>query len=44
MKKPDILTNIDNPKELENLYRENKAAFKTEFNLIYTHLTGNKLA
>lgn len=40
----DILSNIDNPKQLEKLYRENKTAFKTEFNLLYPQLTGNKLA
>jgi hypothetical protein len=40
----DILTNIDNPKELEKLYRDNKTAFKTEFNLLYPELTDNKLA
>ncbi|MFI5220308.1 MAG: hypothetical protein ACHQNT_12560 [Bacteroidia bacterium] len=40
----DILTNIDNPRELEKLYRDNKTAFKTEFNLIYPELTDNKLA
>lgn len=44
MTRPDILTNIDNPKQLERLYRENKAAFKTEFNLLYPELTENKLA
>ncbi len=44
MNKPDILTNIDNPKELEKLYRDNKAAFKTEFNLLYPELRDNKLA
>ena len=40
----DILTNIDNPKQLEKLYRDNKTAFKTEFNLLYPELTDNKLA
>lgn len=40
----DILTNIDNPRQLEKLYRENKTAFKTEFNLLYPELTDNKLA
>src|SRR5258706_1037904 len=40
----DILTNIDNPRLLEKLYRDNKTAFKTEFNLLYPELTGNKLA
>lgn len=40
----DILTNIDNPRQLEKLYRDNKVAFKTEFNLIYPELKDNKLA
>ena len=40
----DILTNIDNPRQLEKLYRDNKTAFKTEFNLLYPELTDNKLA
>jgi hypothetical protein len=40
----ELLTKIDNPKELEKLYQNNKAAFKTEFNLLYPELTDNKLA
>jgi hypothetical protein len=44
MNRLDILTNIDNPKELEILYRNNKAAFKTEFNLLYPELKDKKLA
>lgn len=40
----DILTNIDNPRQLEKLYRDNKTAFKTQFNLLYPELTDNKLA
>lgn len=44
MNRPDILTNIDNPRELEKLYRDNKTAFKTEFNLLYPELKDNKLA
>lgn len=44
MTRLDILTNIDNPKELEKLYRDNKTAFKTEFNLLYPELKDNKLA
>ena len=34
--KNEILLHIDNPKELEKLYRDNKTSFKTEFNLIFT--------
>ncbi|MEP7107165.1 MAG: hypothetical protein ABI760_04270 [Ferruginibacter sp.] len=44
MNRPEILTNIDNPKLLEKLYRDNKTAFKMEFNLLYPELTDNKLA
>jgi len=42
--KNEILDNIDNPKQLECLYRENKVSFKREFNTLYPELTGNKLA
>jgi hypothetical protein len=35
MNRFELLTKIDNPKELEKLYQLNKAAFKTEFNLLY---------
>lgn len=35
MKKEEIINNIDNPKYLEKLYREDKTTFKKEFNLIY---------
>ena len=31
----DILHNLDNPKELEKLYREDASSFKKEFNQIY---------
>ena len=44
MNKTEILAKIDNPKELEKLYQENKTAFKTEFNLLYPELTDIKLA
>jgi len=44
MNRSEILTKIDNPRELEKLYQDNKAAFKTEFNLLYPELTDNKLA
>jgi len=44
MHRSEILTKIDNPRELEKLYQENKAAFKTEFNLLYPELRDNKLA
>ena len=44
MNRSEILRIIDNPRELEKLYQDNKAAFKTEFNLLYPDLTDNKLA
>jgi hypothetical protein len=44
MNRQDILTNIDNPRQLEKLYRDNETAFKTEFNLLYPELTDNKPA
>jgi hypothetical protein len=31
----EIKNNLDNPRQLEKLYRDNKAAFKREFNLIF---------
>ena len=40
----NILANIDNPGQLEKLYRENKRTFKSEFHSLYPSLTGNKLA
>ena len=39
-----ILSNIDNPGQLEKLYRDNKTAFKTEFNSLYPELADNKIA
>ena len=44
MNPSDIQINLDNPKQLEKLYRENKAEFKTEFNSIFPELHDNKLA
>lgn len=34
--KSDILHNLDNPKQLEKLYREDASSFKKEFNQIYS--------
>ena len=31
----ELLNNLDNPKQLEKLYRDNKVNFKKEFNQIY---------
>lgn len=44
MNRSDILARIDNPRELEKLYQDNKTAFKTAFNLLYPELTDNTLA
>ena len=42
--KDEILRNIDNPKQLEKLYRENKSTFKREFNLLYPKIGDTKVA
>ncbi len=42
--KAEILQNIDNPAVLESLYRENKSAFKQEFNLLYPEISDNAIA
>ena len=44
MNRADILSKINDPKELEKLYQGNKMAFKKEFNLLYPELTDNRLA
>lgn len=33
--KEEIINNLDNPRQLEKLYRDSKTTFKREFNLIY---------
>jgi len=33
--KTEILHNLDNPKQLEKLYREDASSFRKEFNQIY---------
>lgn len=38
-----ITENIDNPKQLELLYRKNKVLFKQAFNSLYTDLNNNAL-
>ena len=42
--KTDILLNIDNPRQLEKLYRQNKSGFKQQFSMLYPELKGNKIA
>ena len=40
----EIISNINNPAQLEKLYRANKSEFKKEFNILYPQLSGNILA
>ena len=42
--KEELLSNIDNPAQLEMLYRGNKVPFRREFNKLYPELKGNALA
>jgi len=42
--KENIIANIENPKELEKLYRLSRSNFKTEFNTVYPEFKNNKLA
>jgi hypothetical protein len=36
--KEDIVSNLDNPRQLEKLYRENKTTFKRAFNAVYADI------
>jgi hypothetical protein len=42
--KQEIFNNLDNPKQLEILYRKDKTAFRKVFNSIYPDLTTNSVA
>ncbi|UOG75647.1 hypothetical protein MTX78_03415 [Hymenobacter tibetensis] len=42
--KAEVLNNLDNPRQLEKLYRENKVGFKREFNLVYPEIKENTVA
>lgn len=42
--KDEILSNMDNPGQLEKLYRDNKLAFKRTFNALYPELKDHMLA
>lgn len=42
--KEEILNNLNNPAQLEKLYRNNKSAFKQEFGLLYPQIKGDTLA
>lgn len=37
----EIVSNLDNPGQLEKLYRDNKTTFKREFNLVYPDIREN---
>ena len=39
----EILIHLDDPKQLEKLYQDNKTSFKTEFNLLFPEHNENKL-
>jgi len=39
----EILNHLDNPKQLEKLYQDNKTSFKAEFNLLFPEHNENKL-
>ncbi|QCR25012.1 DUF4153 domain-containing protein [Pontibacter sp. SGAir0037] len=42
--KDEILTHLNNPRQLERLYRSHKVPFKREFSALYPELKGNALA
>jgi len=42
--KDEILTHLNDPRQLEKLYRTNKLPFKREFSTLYPELKGNPLA
>lgn len=44
MTRTELLSKIDQPRELEKLYQHNKPAFKSAFNLLYPELTDHVLA
>src|SRR6478735_5340627 len=42
--KDEILAHLNEPRELEKLYRNNKAPFKREFSTLYPQVKGNAIA
>src|SRR5687768_8082145 len=42
--KDEILTHLDDPRQLEKIYRSNKIPFKKEFSKLYPELKGNAIA
>ncbi|GAB3907082.1 hypothetical protein [Mucilaginibacter boryungensis] len=42
--KDEILTQLNNPAQLEKMYRNNKTSFKRSFGMLYPELKGNTIA
>lgn len=42
--KKEIINNLNNPRQLEKLYRDNKTAFKREFNYVFNEIKDNSTA
>jgi hypothetical protein len=42
--KTEILSHLDNPQQLEKLYRDNKSAFRQSFNALYPEIMDTRLA
>ncbi len=42
--KDEIISHLDDPRELEKIYRTNKVSFKQAFSMLYPQLKGNTLA
>ncbi len=42
--KDEIITHLNDPRQLEKMYRTNKVPFKREFNTLYPELKGNTVA
>jgi hypothetical protein len=42
--KDKILAHLEDPRQLEKLYRTNKVPFKRDFKTLYPDIRGNKLA
>lgn len=42
--KDEILAHLNDPRQLEKIYRNNKGSFKREFSILYPEIKGNTLA
>lgn len=42
--KEEIISHLNDPKQLEKMYRSNKVAFKRDFSIVYPELRGNTVA